>query len=159
VALSSNPIRGKFLVVATSRKSWVIVSVVFVSVSRKLTVAVTVSVSAPVRGYGRACRAGVIAALKAGAKIVAFIDGDGSDCPEFMPQIVGPILEGEYDFVIGSRVRGQREPGSMNSQQLLAGFLAGRLIRWLYGAPYTDMSPFRAIRAELLPELDLREET
>jgi glycosyltransferase involved in cell wall biosynthesis len=116
-------------------------------------------VSAPVRGYGRACRAGVIAAVKAGAKIVAFIDGDGSDCPEFMPQIVGPILHGEYDFVIGSRVRGQREPGSMNTQQLLAGFLAGWLIRLLYGARYTDMSPFRAIRAELIPELGLREET
>jgi glycosyltransferase involved in cell wall biosynthesis len=116
-------------------------------------------ISAPVPGYGRACRAGVIAALKAGAKIVAFIDGDGSDCPEFIPQIVGPILQGEYDFVIGSRVRGQREPGSMNAQQLLAGFLAGWLIRLLYGTHYTDMSPFRAIRAELLPELDLREET
>ena len=116
-------------------------------------------VCVPVRGYGRACRAGVIAALKAGATIVAFIDGDGSDCPEFMPQIVGPILEGEYDFVIGSRVRGQREPGSMNPQQLLAGFLTGWLIRLLYGVRYTDMSPFRAIRAELLPELDLREET
>jgi glycosyltransferase involved in cell wall biosynthesis len=116
-------------------------------------------VPAPTRGYGRACRAGAIAALRAGAKIVAFIDGDGSDCPEFIPQIVGPILQGEYDFVIGSRVRGQREPGSMNTQQLLAGFLAGRLIRFLYGVRYTDMSPFRAIRAELLPELDLREET
>ena len=116
-------------------------------------------VSAPARGYGRACRAGTIAALNAGAKIIAFIDGDGSDCPEFLPQIVGPILQGEYDFVIGSRVRGQREPGSMNTQQLLAGFLAGWLIRLLYGVRYTDMSPFRAIRAELLPELHLREET
>ncbi|MBV8586861.1 MAG: glycosyltransferase family 2 protein, partial [Verrucomicrobia bacterium] len=116
-------------------------------------------VSAPARGYGRACRAGAIAALNAGAKIVAFIDGDGSDCPEFLPQIVGPILQGEYDFVIGSRVRGQREPGSMNTQQLLAGFLAGWLIRLLYGVRYTDMSPFRAIRAELLPKLHLREET
>jgi glycosyltransferase involved in cell wall biosynthesis len=110
------------------------------------------------RGYGRACAAGV-AAVSNETQIIVFLDGDGSDCPEFIPQLVEPLALGTHDFVIGSRTRGKREHGSMNAQQIFAGRLAGRLIRLLYGVRYTDMCPFRAIRRDCLQKLDLREET
>ena len=114
-------------------------------------------VQAP-RGYGRACAAGVTAADPR-ADVLVFLDGDGSDCPEVMEQLVRPILRGEADFVIGSRVRGEREPGSMNLQQIFAGRAAGFLLRLLYGVPFTDMGPFRAIRRDALERLGMREET
>ena len=114
-------------------------------------------VAAP-RGYGRACAAGV-AAVSPACEIVVFLDGDGSDCPELIERLVRPILERKEDFVIGSRTRGRREPGSMNAQQVFAGYLAGWLIRPLYGVRYTDMCPFRAIRREALEKLGMKEET
>ena len=114
-------------------------------------------VTAP-RGYGRACAAGV-RAVSPECEIIVFLDGDGSDCPEFMPQLVDPIVAGTHDFVIGSRTRGHREPGSMNFQQIFAGKLAGWLMSILYGVRYTDMCPFRAIRRDALEKLSMREET
>jgi glycosyltransferase involved in cell wall biosynthesis len=114
-------------------------------------------IAAP-RGYGRACAAGV-AAVSAECDIIIFLDGDGSDCPEFMPALVDPIVRGTHDFVIGSRTRGQRERGSMNAQQIFAGRLAGLLVYLLYHARYTDMCPFRAIRRDCLLRLGMREET
>ncbi len=115
-------------------------------------------VAEPRHGYGRACAAGV-RALSPECEIVVFLDGDGSDCPELMSQLVDSIAAGEYDFVIGSRTRGKREPGSMNFHQLFAGRLAGWLSSVLYGVRYTDMCPFRAIRRSSLDQLDMREET
>jgi glycosyltransferase involved in cell wall biosynthesis len=109
------------------------------------------------RGYGRACRAGADAADD--CDILVFLDGDGSDCPELIPSLVEPIVAGEYDFVIGSRSRGMREPISMGVHQLLTGRLIGGAVRLLYGAGYTDMCPFRAIRREALLRLGMREET
>ena len=114
-------------------------------------------VTAP-RGYGRACAAGV-RALSPNSDIIVFLDGDGSDCPEFMPQLVDPIAAGDFDFVIGSRTRGQREPGSMKFQQIFAGKFAGWLMSILYGVRYTDMCPFRAIRRDALEKLSMKEET
>lgn len=114
-------------------------------------------VTAP-RGYGRACAAG-LRALPPACGIVVFLDGDGSDVPGFMNQLVDPVARGTHDFVIGSRTRGQREPGSMNLQQIFAGRLAGLIMRLLYGVRYTDMSPFRAIRRDALEALDMREQT
>ena len=114
-------------------------------------------VKAP-RGYGRACAAGV-AALRPECDIVVFLDGDGSDCPEFITQLVGPIAAGTHDFVIGSRTRGQREAGSMNFQQVLSGRIAGAVLRWLYGVRYTDMCPFLAISRDALERLGMREQT
>ena len=73
--------------------------------------------------------------------------------------MIEPIVAGTHDFVIGSRARGKREPGSMNFQQLFAGRLAGGLISLLYGVRYTDMCPFRAIRPQTLENLGMREET
>jgi glycosyltransferase involved in cell wall biosynthesis len=114
-------------------------------------------VTAP-RGYGRACASGV-RALSPDCDIVVFLDGDGSDVPAFINQLVEPVARGTHDFVIGSRTRGQREPGSMNLQQIFAGRLAGLILRLLYGVHYTDMSPFRAIRRDALERLDMREQT
>jgi len=115
-------------------------------------------ISEPRTGYGRACAAG-IHALSANCEIVVFLDGDGSDCPELLPKLVQPIIDGEQDFVIGSRTRGEREPGSMNFQQLAAGRIAGLLLRLLYGVSYSDMCPFRAIRRDRLGQLGMKEET
>jgi glycosyltransferase involved in cell wall biosynthesis len=112
----------------------------------------------PQRGYGRACMTGV-RSLSSECDIVVFLDGDGSDCPEFMNQLVDPIARGTHDFVIGSRTRGQRERGSMNFQQIFAGRFAGCLLSILYGVRYTDMCPFRAIRRHALEKLSMREET
>ena len=114
-------------------------------------------VEAP-RGYGRACAAGV-AALSPECEIVVFLDGDGSDCPELMERLVRPIIDRTHDFVIGSRTRGKREPGSMNAQQIISGYFAGWLLGLLYGVRFTDMCPFRAIRRESLHSLGMREQT
>jgi glycosyltransferase involved in cell wall biosynthesis len=114
-------------------------------------------ITAP-RGYGRACAAGV-RALSPGCDIVVFLDGDGSDVPAFMPQLIEPIVRQTHDFVIGSRTRGQREPGSMNFQQILSGRIAGWIMQQLYSVGYTDMCPFRAIRRDALAKLNMREET
>ncbi len=112
----------------------------------------------PVRGYGRAFRVG-LRSISTDCEILVFIDGDGSDCPEQMDRLVKPISDGDYDFVIGSRTRGQRERGSMNFHQVLAGYMIGFLLRIFYGVQSTDMGPFRAIRRETLEALGLREET
>jgi glycosyltransferase involved in cell wall biosynthesis len=108
------------------------------------------------RGYGRAVQAGSAAAQPA-ATILLFLDGDGSDCPEFIPALIAPIVQGRADFTHGSRVRGEREPGSLSLQQIAAGRVAGLLLRLVYGMRFTDMSPYRAIRRSALDRLGMRE--
>ncbi|HTI79667.1 MAG TPA: glycosyltransferase family 2 protein [Acetobacteraceae bacterium] len=110
------------------------------------------------RGYGRACAAGAAAAGD-GCGIILFLDGDGADRADLADMLVAPVRAGTHDFVIGSRVRGTREPGSMSWHQVLAGRLAGWLISALYGVRYTDMCAFRAISREALARLDMREMT
>ena len=110
------------------------------------------------RGYGRAIRAG-IATVGQSADIILFIDGDGSDCADRIPEMLAPLLSREADFVHGTRMVGEREPGSLALPQIVAGHLAGSLIRLLYGFRYTDMSPFRAIRRDTLERLGMRDET
>jgi len=112
----------------------------------------------PRRGYGRAIRRGIEAADPRAA-VFLFLDGDGSDRPEFIPDLVRPIAEGRAAFVHGSRLRGEREPGSLSAPQLIAGRLAGTLIRAAYGVRFTDMSPYRAIRRDALDRLGMREDT
>jgi glycosyltransferase involved in cell wall biosynthesis len=112
----------------------------------------------PRSGYGAACLAGIRSA-PADCGILAFIDGDGSDDPHEISRLVEPIRSGAQDFVIGSRARGTREPGSMGVHQLLAGHLAGLIIRALYGVRFTDMCPLRAIRREAFRQLDMQEHT
>jgi alpha-1,6-mannosyltransferase len=115
-------------------------------------------VSEPRRGYGMACAAGV-AAVRADTDIVCFLDGDGSDVPAFLGHIVSPIARGEADFVMGSRLRGKREPGSMTPQQIVAGHVAGALMRLVWGVRFTDMSPFRAMHVSDLRRLGMSETT
>ena len=110
------------------------------------------------RGYGTACRAGV-AAARPDATILAFIDGDGSDNAALAPGIIGPVMRGDVDFAIGSRLRGPREPRSMTPQQVAAGRLAGVLLRAVYGVRFSDMGPFRAISRRILDGLGMVEPT
>ncbi|MFZ3238205.1 MAG: glycosyltransferase family 2 protein [Stellaceae bacterium] len=110
------------------------------------------------RGYGRACRAGVAAAPSECA-ILVFMDGDGADRGDLMARLVDPVRRGDYDFVIASRARGERERGAMSWHQLLAGHLAGLGTRVLYGVRYTDMCAYRAIRRDCLERLGMREPT
>jgi glycosyltransferase involved in cell wall biosynthesis len=110
------------------------------------------------RGYGRACAAGV-AAAKPEAAIIAFMDGDGSDDPAFAPEVIGPVLSGEVDFCMGSRLAEGGDPGALGVQQRVAGLLAGLLMRLAYGVRFTDMSPYRAIRRDRLDALGMTEKT
>lgn len=112
----------------------------------------------PARGYGRAMLSG-LAALAPTSTVVLFIDGDGSDRPDMIAAVLEPIEDGRADFVLGSRLRGEREPGSLGASQIIAGRLAGFLIRLFYGVPFTDMSPFRAIRRDVLEKLGMAETT
>ena len=109
------------------------------------------------RGYGLACLAGAQSAAE--GDIVVFMDGDGADDPAAIAELITPLRDGTADFVIASRARGEREPGSMAWHQLLAGHVAGALTRLLYGVRYTDMCAFRAIRRETLLKLGMRELT
>jgi glycosyltransferase involved in cell wall biosynthesis len=111
-----------------------------------------------IRGYGRACAAGIAAATP-DCGIIVFMDGDGADRGDQMALLVDPIRSGEYDFVIASRARGKREPGAMSWHQLLAGRLAGFGIASLYGVRFTDMCAYRAIRRDCLERLGMREMT
>ncbi len=110
------------------------------------------------RGYGRACAAGA-AAARPGCDVIAYMDGDGADCADQLPRLAGPVLGGAQDFVIASRTRGVRAPGSMNWHQVVAGAVAGRLIGALYGVRYTDMCAFRVIRRDALARLGMAEMT
>jgi len=109
------------------------------------------------RGYGYACLAG-IAALNA-PDIVVFLDGDYSDYPAEMSMLVQPILSGEAEMVIGSRIRGTREKGALLPQARFGNALATFLIRLLFGVHYTDLGPFRAIRYDRLREMNMQDKT
>ena len=111
------------------------------------------------RGYGRACAKGAAAAIEDGAEILVFLDGDGGDRPEAIPSLVQPILENTHDFVIGSRTRVVHEKGSMGAHQALAGRAIGGMVGLVYGVRFTDMCAFRAIRANALSRLGMREMT
>jgi glycosyltransferase involved in cell wall biosynthesis len=95
-------------------------------------------------GYGAACLAGIAAA--GAVDILVFLDGDYSDYPSDMADLVDPVATGRADMVIGSRVLGEREAGSLTPQQRFGNWLATRLIQIVWGERYTDLGPFRAIR-------------
>ncbi|MEM9675720.1 MAG: glycosyltransferase family 2 protein [Bacteroidota bacterium] len=115
----------------------------------------------PEQGYGNACLKGIDYISRQDEKpdIVVFMDADYSDYPEELPQVIQPILEDKADMVIGSRALGQRERGSMTPQQVFGNWLATRLLQWLYGAHFTDLGPFRAIRYDSLMALDMQDRT
>lgn len=113
------------------------------------------------RGYGSACLAGLgelarqIAAGEPAPRIVAFVDADYSDHPDQLPELVAPIAAGRADFVLGSRLLGEQEPGAMPPQSRYGNLLACLLMRMLFGAKYTDLGPFRAIDHALLARLEM----
>lgn len=113
----------------------------------------------PRQGYGFACLRGIAHIRKNPPDIVVFLDADFSDFPEQLPQVISPILSGEFDFVVGSRALGKREAGSMTPQQLVGNALATWLIQRFHGFRFTDLGPFRAIRWEALDLLDMQDTT
>ncbi|GAB4403548.1 MAG: glycosyltransferase family 2 protein [Bacteroidia bacterium] len=119
--------------------------------------------SEPRKGYGAACLKGLAYLAEkpqeAQPDIVVFIDGDYSDYPEELPQVVAPIIGSGYDLVIGSRALGERERGSMQPQQIFGNWLATSLIWWLYKVRFSDLGPFRAVRYDALLRIDMQDQT
>lgn len=115
------------------------------------------------RGYGWACLRGIAYARARTPEVVVFLDGDYSDHPDEMPRLVEPILRDEADFVLGSRILGRQrgwvEPGAMLPQALLGNRLACGLMWLIWGARYTDLGPFRAIRFRDLLALGMEDTT
>ena len=115
------------------------------------------------RGYGSACLAGLarIEMLVAGGepppKIVVFLDADYSDHPDELPQLIEPLLRGDADFVLGSRLLGRREAGAMPPQSVYGNKLACFLMWLFWGVRYTDLGPFRAINYSALRNLEMQD--
>ncbi len=116
------------------------------------------------RGYGAACLRGLrhvedrIAAGNAAPRAIAFVDADYSDHPDLLPQLAAPVLRGDVDFVLGSRLLGQREAGAMPPQSVYGNRLACFLMRILFGGTYTDLGPFRVISYPALARLMMQDE-
>ena len=110
------------------------------------------------RGYGAACMAGSLAALPSSC-ILVYMDGDGADDISFLPRLIDPILAGEKDFVIASRMKGKMPAGAMLPSQIFAGHFVGFLLRLFQGVRYTDMCAFRAIRRSSFDQLGMSEMT
>jgi len=118
-------------------------------------------ITEPNRGYGAACLAGLnqihqsIVVGSPSPRVVVFLDADYSDHPDMLPQLVEPILNGSTDFVLGSRLLGEREPGAMPPQSVYGNRLACFLMRLRFGVRYTDLGPFRAIDYDSLRSLNM----
>ena len=115
----------------------------------------------PNKGYGYACLKGMDYISKQNEKpdIIVFLDGDYSDYPEELTKIVKPILNDEIDFVIGARVKALREKGSMTIPQIFGNWLATSLMAIFFGAKFTDLGPFRAIKYDKLLNLKMEDKT
>lgn len=113
----------------------------------------------PRKGYGWACLKGIEKSKELNTQIAVFLDGDYSDYPEEIIDVVRPILEEDHDMVIGSRVLGKREKGSLTPQQVFGNWLATRLMRIFYRARFSDLGPFRAIKADSLEKLKMSDKT
>lgn len=113
----------------------------------------------PRQGYGYACLKGIAYAETKRPDIIVFLDADYSDYPAEMKNLVQPIMQENYDMVIGSRALGNKEPGSMTPQQIFGNWLATTLIQWIYNVTYTDLGPFRAIKFDKLLALNMQDTT
>lgn len=111
----------------------------------------------PKKGYGKACLKGMdfLSKLSIKPEILVFLDGDYSDYPEQLLDLIGPILDDDFDMVIGSRALGKREGGSMTFPQIFGNWLATTLMRSIYKTNYTDLGPFRAIKWNKLVDLGM----
>ncbi len=106
------------------------------------------------RGYGSACLAG-IESLSPDTEIVVFMDGDYSDYPEQLPKLLQPILDGNVEFVLGTRTQNTESLAALTSLQRWGNRLAVALMRCFWGCTYTDLGPFRAIRRSSLEMLSM----
>lgn len=113
----------------------------------------------PRRGYGHACLRGIAHARAKRPEIIAFLDGDYSDYPEELPRLLAPIEDEGYDLVIGSRMKGEREPGAMLPQAVVGNVIATFLIRLFWGYSFTDLGPFRAVRSDALERMRMSDPT
>lgn len=115
----------------------------------------------PKKGYGYACLKGLEYISKQDKKpdIIVFLDGDYSDYPEQLTEIINPIIESDIDFVLGSRVEQLREKGSMTPQQVFGNWLATFLMKLIFGARFSDLGPFRAIKYNKLLQLEMEDKT
>jgi glycosyltransferase involved in cell wall biosynthesis len=113
------------------------------------------------KGYGFACLKGLqyISEQAVKPEIIVFLDGDYSDYPEQLTEIIAPIINDNIDFVIGSRVKRLREIGSMTPQQVFGNWLATFLMKLFFGAKFTDLGPFRAIKYDKLLALRMQDKT
>jgi glycosyltransferase involved in cell wall biosynthesis len=109
------------------------------------------------RGYGRACLTGIEHVSP--SDVIVFLDGDYSDRPQELRELIEPIVAGRADITIGSRLAGRRAPGALPWHSVAGNWTAAFLIRVLYGARITDLGPFRAARGDVIAGLELRETT
>lgn len=112
----------------------------------------------PHRGYGRACLAGT-RSVSSDCDIIVLMDADLSDDPSEISMLIRPIVEEDFELVLGSRLLGKREKGSLTPVQVFGSFVASLMIRAIFGVRYTDMGPFRAIKRTTLESLEMREAT
>ena len=116
-------------------------------------------VSEPRQGYGYACAAGTAVALKEGADVLVYMDGDFSSLPAELTRLLEPIQKEEADLVLGSRTLGHIASGAMLPHQRFGNWLSARLMSRLYQIKVTDLGPYRAIRSDLMRDLDMQEMT
>ncbi|MCB0646329.1 MAG: glycosyltransferase family 2 protein [Saprospiraceae bacterium] len=151
-------------VIADIPKDWVRNIVVCNNASTDRTAIVAAEAGAKVinttiRGYGTACLSGIdwLSQQTVLPSIVVFIDGDYSDYPEKLPDLVAPIIKDDCDLVIGSRALGNLQQGSMTVPQIFGNWLATNLIRLIYGYHFTDLGPFRAVKWHRLMESNMED--
>jgi glycosyltransferase involved in cell wall biosynthesis len=116
-----------------------------------------VVVAEPRPGYGYACAAGVRVAYEHGAEVLVFLDADGSFDPSQIPDLLAPIKANQADLVLGSRLAGGMEPGAMPVHAQFGNWLVARLMGLLYNLQVSDLGPYRAVRVELLSQLEMQE--
>ena len=109
------------------------------------------------KGYGAACLKGIDYLKTKSTNIVVFLDGDYSDYPEELINLIQPIINNEYDFVLGSRMLGEREKGALPVQSRIGSLIAGALINIFWKVRYTDLGPFRAISFDKLLSLNMQD--
>lgn len=116
-------------------------------------------INEPRRGYGFACAAGTAAARQGGAEVLVYMDADFSSLPTEMPRLLAPIETGKADLVLGSRTLGEIARGAMPPHQRFGNWLSSTLMSWMYHVRVTDLGPYRAVRAALMDQLEMREMT
>ncbi len=110
-----------------------------------------------IQGYGASCLKGIEYLTNKNTDVVVFLDGDYSDYPEEMERLINPIKNGDYDFVLGSRIIGKKEDDSMPHHAMLGNYLSCFLINLFWKIKYTDLGPFRAIKFDRLLQLNMED--